>query len=169
MSQSLSIWLLILLALITANLPFVNQRLMAVLPLRGPVKNLAWRLLELVLWYFIVLGIGLAVERAQGQRLAHGRIRRQVDPRVGGAEQLLHEQRDRLGAVARDPQRLAARNERLLQQLAPLIEREQRDIAAGGGGTDRQRRGFARRRDRRRILARRITPRRAWCPTAACV
>ena len=67
MSQSLSIWLLILLALVAANLPFVNQRLMTVVPLRAPVKNLAWRLLELVLWYFIVLGVGLAVEKAQGQ------------------------------------------------------------------------------------------------------
>ena len=72
MSQSLSIWLLILLALVAANLPFVNQRLMTVVPLRAPVKNLAWRLLELVLWYFIVLGIGLAVERAQGQIHAQG-------------------------------------------------------------------------------------------------
>lgn len=67
MSQSFSIWLLILLAGVAANLPFVNQRLMAVVPLRAPVKHLGWRLLELVLWYFIVLGIGLAVEKAQGQ------------------------------------------------------------------------------------------------------
>ncbi len=67
MSANLSIWLLILLALIAANLPFVNQRLMAVLPLRTAVKGLAWRLLELVLWYAFVIGVGMAMERAQGQ------------------------------------------------------------------------------------------------------
>ena len=55
MSANLSIWLLILLALIAANLPFVNQRLMVVLPLRTAVKGLAWRLLELVLWYAFVI------------------------------------------------------------------------------------------------------------------
>ena len=44
MSQNLSIWLLIGLAAIAANLPFINQRLMTVVPLRTPVKSLAWRL-----------------------------------------------------------------------------------------------------------------------------
>ena len=67
MSANLSIWLLILLALIAANLPFINQRLMVVLPLRTAVKGLAWRLLELVLWYAFVIGVGMAMERAQGQ------------------------------------------------------------------------------------------------------
>ena len=46
MSQNLSVWLLILLAFVCANLPFVNQRLMTVVPLRAPVKNLAWRVAE---------------------------------------------------------------------------------------------------------------------------
>lgn len=67
MSQTLSIWLLILLATVAANLPFVNQRLMTVVPLRAPTKNLAWRLAELVAWYFIVVGVGMAMERALGQ------------------------------------------------------------------------------------------------------
>ena len=67
MSQTAVIWTLILLALVAANLPFVNQRLMVVVPLRTAVKGLAWRLLELVLWYAFVIGVGMAMERAQGQ------------------------------------------------------------------------------------------------------
>ncbi len=72
MSQNFAIWLLIGLAAIAANLPFVNQRLMTVVPLRTPVKSLAWRLLELVLWYFIVGAIGMAVEKSLGQSAPQG-------------------------------------------------------------------------------------------------
>ena len=72
MSQNVAIWLLIGLAAVAANLPFVNQRLMTVLPLRTPVKSLAWRLLELVLWYFIVGAIGMAVEKSLGQNAPQG-------------------------------------------------------------------------------------------------
>ncbi|MFD1711593.1 DUF2818 family protein [Ottowia flava] len=72
MSQSLSITLLLLLTLVTANLPFLNQRLMSVVRLPGGHKNLAWRLLELVLWYFIVGGIGMAFEKSAGQNQAQG-------------------------------------------------------------------------------------------------
>ena len=67
MSLTGSVWLVIVAALIAANLPFINQRLMVVLPLRTAVKGLAWRLLELVLWYAFVIGVGMAMERAQGQ------------------------------------------------------------------------------------------------------
>ena len=67
MSQAASIWLLIVLAAVAANLPFANQRLMTVVPLRGTHKSLAWRLAELVVWYFVVGGIGLALEKAAGQ------------------------------------------------------------------------------------------------------
>jgi Na+(H+)/acetate symporter ActP len=72
MSQTAIIWALIVLACVTANLPFVNHRLMTVLPLRGATKSLAWRLVELVAWYFIVGGIGLAFEKSVGQIQAQG-------------------------------------------------------------------------------------------------
>lgn len=72
MSQSLSITLLLLLALVAANLPFVNQRLMSVVRLPGGQKNLAWRVLELVIGYFIVGGIGMALEKSAGQNQAQG-------------------------------------------------------------------------------------------------
>ena len=71
MSQTLQIGVLILLALLAANLPFLNQRLLVLGPLRQP-KSLAWRLLELVLLYFLVGGIGLALEHSAGQIAPQG-------------------------------------------------------------------------------------------------
>lgn len=67
MTQGTLILGLILLACVAANLPFVNQRVMLLMPLRGGRKSLAWRLLELLLWYFIVGGIGMALEKSVGQ------------------------------------------------------------------------------------------------------
>jgi hypothetical protein len=60
------VWVVVLLAVVGANLPFLNNRLLAVIPLSKP-KTLAWRLAELVLCYFLVGGIGLALEQAAGQ------------------------------------------------------------------------------------------------------
>lgn len=71
MSQSLQIGALIVLALVAANLPFLSQRLLLVGPLRQP-KSLAWRLLELVLLYLLVGGVGLALEKNAGQIAAQG-------------------------------------------------------------------------------------------------
>ncbi len=72
MSQSLSIALLLALAAIAANLPFVNHRLMAVVRLPGGHKNLGWRVFELVVWYLIVGVIGMALEKSVGQNQAQG-------------------------------------------------------------------------------------------------
>ena len=47
MSFSAAVWLVILFAVIAANLPFVNERLFVVGPLRQP-KSLGLRLVELV-------------------------------------------------------------------------------------------------------------------------
>ena len=66
MSQTASVWLVILAALVAANLPFANSRLLAVIPLpKG--KTLLMRLLELVAMYFLVGGLGLALEQRIGQ------------------------------------------------------------------------------------------------------
>jgi sorbitol-specific phosphotransferase system component IIC len=67
MSQTAVIWALILLAFVAANLPFVNQRPLAVLPLRAGVKSLAWRLAELALWYFVIGAIGMLLAQRAGQ------------------------------------------------------------------------------------------------------
>ncbi len=71
MSQTLSIWLVILAALVAANLPFINHRLLAVVPVAWP-KGLAVRLAELVVMYFIVGGIGLLLEKRMGQIAPQG-------------------------------------------------------------------------------------------------
>ena len=60
------IGLLIALALLGANLPFANQRILLVGPFRS-TKSLAIRLAELVLLYFVVGAVGLALENHAGQ------------------------------------------------------------------------------------------------------
>ena len=64
-------WLVLLVAFCAANLPFVNQRLLVVIPLSAP-KILAVRLAELVVFYFITGGIGLALENRVGQIAPQG-------------------------------------------------------------------------------------------------
>ena len=71
MSQSLQIGVLLVLALLAANLPFVNQRVLAFGP-RREHKSLGWRLLELVLAYFVVGAVGLAMEQYAGQIAPQG-------------------------------------------------------------------------------------------------
>lgn len=71
MSQSASIWLVIVIAFVAANLPFLSERLLCVLPLpRG--KGLALRLAELVVFYFIVGGVGMLLEKHAGQNAPQG-------------------------------------------------------------------------------------------------
>lgn len=67
MSLQGAVWLVIVLALVGANLPFLNQRWLALLPARGGVKPLWGRLLELVLLYFAVGAAALALEAHLGQ------------------------------------------------------------------------------------------------------
>ena len=71
MSASWAIGLLIALAVLAANLPFANQRLLLVGPFRS-TKSLAIRLAELVLLYFVVGTVGLALENHSGQIAPQG-------------------------------------------------------------------------------------------------
>lgn len=71
MNQTFSVWLLIGLALFAANLPFLNNRLLAVVPLASP-KLLAMRVAEMVFWYFVVGGIGVFLEQRAGQIAPQG-------------------------------------------------------------------------------------------------
>ena len=71
MSTSSQIVILVLLALLAANLPFANQRILLVGPQRNS-KPLFWRLIELVALYFVVGGIGLALENHNGQIAPQG-------------------------------------------------------------------------------------------------
>jgi Protein of unknown function (DUF2818) len=71
MNHSFSIWLVLLAAVIGANLPFVNQRWLGVIP-RAAAKSLGIHLLELVVWYLLVGALGLALERSAGQIAPQG-------------------------------------------------------------------------------------------------
>lgn len=71
MSTSTQIGLLILLALVAANIPFFNQRILLLGPQRQS-KPLPWRLMELVVLYFVVGSVGLALENHGGQVAPQG-------------------------------------------------------------------------------------------------
>lgn len=71
MNQTASVWLVVALALLAANLPFISNRLLLVYRLAEP-KNLAVRLAELVFWYFVVGGLALLLEQRLGQIAPQG-------------------------------------------------------------------------------------------------
>ena len=71
MNTTAAVWLVLLLALVAANLPFVNERLFVLGPQRAP-KSLGWRLLELVVLGALVIAIGMALEAHIGQRHPQG-------------------------------------------------------------------------------------------------
>ena len=71
MSQTASIWLVLVLAFCAANFPFLTQRLFGVLRLAGG-KNLAIRLGELVVLYGLVGVAGLLLEQRAGQIAPQG-------------------------------------------------------------------------------------------------
>ena len=71
MSQTASVWLVLVAALCAANLPFLTQRLFGVVPIGRP-KNLAMHLGELVALYFVVGGIGLLLEKRLGRIAPQG-------------------------------------------------------------------------------------------------
>jgi len=71
MTHTFSVWLVLLTALLAANLPFLNDRWFAVWPRRSP-KTLWMRIAELFLLYFLVGGLGLALEQRAGQIAPQG-------------------------------------------------------------------------------------------------
>jgi hypothetical protein len=71
-SLTASVWLVIVAALMAANLPFANQRWLVVGPVARAGKSLAVRLAELVLAYFLVGGMALLLERRAGQIAPQG-------------------------------------------------------------------------------------------------
>ena len=71
MTQTSAVWLLVLPAIVAANLPFASQRLLLVVPLKT-TKHLGIHLGELVVWYFITGGLGLFLEQHNGQIAPQG-------------------------------------------------------------------------------------------------
>jgi hypothetical protein len=71
MTQSVSVFLVVLAALVAANLPFVTTRLMGVVTLAAG-KSLGLRLLEVVVFYGLVGLLGAALEQHAGQVTPQG-------------------------------------------------------------------------------------------------
>ncbi|WP_291010457.1 DUF2818 family protein [Hydrogenophaga sp.] len=71
MNHTTSVWLVLLVAFILANLPFLNERWLALLPRRLP-KTLWIRVLELLICYAILIGFGLTLEQSAGQIAPQG-------------------------------------------------------------------------------------------------
>jgi len=69
---SLASWFVILLALFSANLPFFNERLFAVIPTRRTAKSVWCRLLELLVLYIIVGLIARWIEARIGSVFPQG-------------------------------------------------------------------------------------------------
>ena len=72
MSQTAAVWLVIVAACVAANLPCFTQRLFGVWPLKTQTKPLGLRLLELIVYYFLVGALGLLLERSAGQIAPQG-------------------------------------------------------------------------------------------------
>jgi hypothetical protein len=71
MTQELAVWLVLAAAIIGANLPFFSERVFWVGPRRHP-KSFWWRLLELIVLWGGVLGLGFGLESNIGQRAPQG-------------------------------------------------------------------------------------------------
>ena len=72
MDVSLVSWFVVLLALFGANLPFFNERLLALVPLPMPVKPVWVRLLELLVCYFVVGLVARMLEAKIGSVFPQG-------------------------------------------------------------------------------------------------
>lgn len=60
--------LVLMVAFIVANLPWLSPRLLYLIPLKSNTKHLGWCLLELVVLYFLV---GLLASYAENVRFGH--------------------------------------------------------------------------------------------------
>ena len=72
MSTSTGGLFVIVLALVCANLPFVNQRVLALVPARWPRKPFWLRAVELIAMYVVVGLIGFGIESSQGNAFPQG-------------------------------------------------------------------------------------------------
>jgi Protein of unknown function (DUF2818) len=70
-SATAAAWLVVAVALLAANLPFLNERLFVIGPRRAP-KAFGWRLLELLVAGGLTLVLGSSLEVSLGQRAPQG-------------------------------------------------------------------------------------------------
>ncbi len=67
MTPAASPWILLLVALLAANLPFFAERIFFVLAPASGRKAFAWRLLELVVLYFVVGAVAYLLQKNLGE------------------------------------------------------------------------------------------------------
>lgn len=67
LGASVSVWLLLGIGVIAANLPFFNERALLLGP-RLADKGVGWRLIELLLLASLTVALGMVVEARIGQR-----------------------------------------------------------------------------------------------------
>lgn len=75
MNQTAAIWLLIVLACVAANLPFINERLFAVFTVKQFAKGIKpfyVRVFEFLVWYAVIGLIGMLFERMIGNPFNQG-------------------------------------------------------------------------------------------------
>jgi hypothetical protein len=72
MTQTAAIWLVIMVALVAANLPFINDRWLVVGAHATRGKPFYARALELLLLYFLVGALALLIEKRAGQIAPQG-------------------------------------------------------------------------------------------------
>ena len=70
MNVSLSSWLVILLAVLAANLPFLSERILGIIPWRAPVKPFWVRLAEMFCLYAAVGLVAMLLESRIGNYFA---------------------------------------------------------------------------------------------------
>jgi Protein of unknown function (DUF2818) len=71
MNTTVAVWLVLVVAILAANLPFLTERILLVGPRRVD-KPFGWRLLELLLLGAATLVVGTALEIWIGQRAPQG-------------------------------------------------------------------------------------------------
>jgi hypothetical protein len=70
MTSSIVVWLVIGLAFVAANLPFLNQRILSIWPRTN--KPLWLRLAEMLVLYFVVGAVALWFEHSEGRIYPQG-------------------------------------------------------------------------------------------------
>jgi len=71
MSLHAAVWILITLSLIAANLPWISERVFFIFSPKNGKKSAWWRLLELLILYFVVGGIAIGLEQKIYGNLHH--------------------------------------------------------------------------------------------------
>ena len=72
MNNSTAAWIIIFLMVVAANFPFLTESLLGVWRLKQADKPFYIRLLELVLLYFVVLGVARLLESNSGNAFSQG-------------------------------------------------------------------------------------------------